>query len=316
MATKLLGQRVWPRLTKLARTTKQKCHVAVAYFGQGASKLLPLSAGSTLVVDMTERAVMEGQTCPTEIGKMLRRGVTVYSCVGLHAKVFVFGKRAFVGSANVSNRSKDYLIEAAIETREPGTVRSCTEFVKDHCREPITEEDVERLAPLYQPAGGSTGKPRAGGDLNGYRPLWAVALSRTDWDDEDTRQANKARPQAEKELGNNRQFKLDEFCWTGSDLKISERDMVVQVLTERKRRIFVHPPGKVVRIQQYHVGNSSRMIVFLKEPKKARRIALKRLVNQVEAPTEGLRKLKRARRLRNHKLVSELHRLWRLAINA
>ena len=158
MATTFLNARIWPRLTKLARDSRQQCHVAVAYFGQGASKLLPLPAGSILVVDMSEGSVKEGQTSPTEVGNMLRRKVAVYSCRGLHAKAFVFGKTAVVGSANVSARSKNILIEAAIETTEPKTVRSCVQFVRDWCRKRITKRDVERLAPLYNPAGGRGGK--------------------------------------------------------------------------------------------------------------------------------------------------------------
>src|SRR5207302_6546237 len=235
------------------------------------------------------------------------------SCRGLHAKAFVFGKTAVVGSANVSARSKNILIEAAIETTEPKTVRSCVQFVRDWCRKRITKRDVERLAPLYNPAGGRGGKYLAEREENHLRPLWAVALSRMDWDQEDTRQADRARPLARKEIGDRRQFRLEEFCWPGNDLteRLSERDMVLQVMSEPGKRVLIHPPSNVIRIQQYHVRNSKRMIVFLREPKK-NRINLKRLVKRLEAPSKNLRKLKRCRLLKNPKLVGELLRLWRV----
>jgi len=49
--------------------------MAVAYFGKGASRLLPLTAGSRLVVDASECAVASGQTCPADLIKLVARGV-------------------------------------------------------------------------------------------------------------------------------------------------------------------------------------------------------------------------------------------------
>lgn len=309
MTTKLLGTRIWPRLTELAKASKHQCQVAVAYFGQGASKLLPLPKGSTVVVDLSERAVREGQTCPDELGNLIRRGVAVYSCTDLHAKLFVFGKHAVIGSANVSNRSKNVLIEAAIETTDPVVIRSCKQFVADQCLEPITEDDIERLAPLYKPPGGGSTKTTS---IQGRRRLWAVGLESSKWDEEDNRQADKARPKATKELENELVYRLDEFCWTGDDLKVSEGDMVMQVFTESNRQVFMYPPSKVVWVQKFHVGRTARMIVFLRVPKSARRKRRKLVLKQLEAPSTHLRKLKRCRRIKNRKLSNELFRLWRV----
>jgi hypothetical protein len=47
MAAHLLTDITWKRITKLARQTSS-AKVAVAYFGQGASRLLPLKSGSVL----------------------------------------------------------------------------------------------------------------------------------------------------------------------------------------------------------------------------------------------------------------------------
>jgi hypothetical protein len=96
----------WDRIQSLVEKHPGKCHVAVAYFGSGASRLLPLKAGSVLVVDMSERAVKSGQTKPSEVSKLLRDGVEVHSVENLHAKVFVVGNRALVGSTNVLHLSK------------------------------------------------------------------------------------------------------------------------------------------------------------------------------------------------------------------
>src|SRR4051812_17837057 len=61
MSSRLFIEGLWPELTRTARKCRQRCAVAVAYFGKGASKLLPLLRGSTLVVDASERAVTSGQ---------------------------------------------------------------------------------------------------------------------------------------------------------------------------------------------------------------------------------------------------------------
>lgn len=51
---------VWPVISAAAR--RRKGHVAVAYLGTGATKLLPLESGSVLVVDASEAAVCSGRT--------------------------------------------------------------------------------------------------------------------------------------------------------------------------------------------------------------------------------------------------------------
>src|SRR5438132_14212299 len=111
MTIVLLTTNIWRTLTA-ATKTRTKPVVAVAYFGQGAAKLLPLPSGSRLVVDASEGAVKSGQTCPAELSKLLNRGVRIYSRQNLHAKIFVFGTKVFVGSANVSQRSASILREA------------------------------------------------------------------------------------------------------------------------------------------------------------------------------------------------------------
>src|SRR5712664_1556260 len=114
MTSTLLTHRIWPTLTAAAKGARVKPAVAVAYFGQGAAKLLPLPNGSWLVVDASESAVKSGQTCPAELKKLLKRGVRIYSRKNLHAKIFVFGPKAFIGSANVSRNSASMLHEAVV----------------------------------------------------------------------------------------------------------------------------------------------------------------------------------------------------------
>jgi hypothetical protein len=115
---KLVTTNVWSRISRAAKANSRKSHVAVAYFGTGATRLLPLSKGSTRVVDMSHAAVASGQTNPSELLKLINEGVAVYTVANLHAKVFVLGNHAFVGSANASRHSEQSLVEAVVETNE------------------------------------------------------------------------------------------------------------------------------------------------------------------------------------------------------
>jgi hypothetical protein len=84
-----LSRDIWPQLTKATRGCPQNCSAAVAYFGKGASRLLPLAKGSRLVVDASERSVASGQTCPADLIKLVKRGVAVYSVPNLGFFLFL-----------------------------------------------------------------------------------------------------------------------------------------------------------------------------------------------------------------------------------
>lgn len=113
MTPKLDTSGAWSRLRSLARTDQAFC--AVPYFGTGASKQLPLKPGSCLVVRFDRSSVQSGQVNPKEIIRLIKRGVDVHACANLHAKVFVFGNTAIIGSTNVSTASEHHLIEACVE---------------------------------------------------------------------------------------------------------------------------------------------------------------------------------------------------------
>ncbi len=145
MSTAFITRDIWPQLTKAVRDSPQSCAVAVAYFGKGAGKLLPLTKGSRLVVDASEHAVAAGQTCPADLAKLVKRGVKVYSVPNLHAKVFVLGRAAYIGSANASNRSASQLVEAVIRTTETSAVRAARQFVRDHCLHELTPRGPQAI---------------------------------------------------------------------------------------------------------------------------------------------------------------------------
>jgi len=141
---------VWKELTDTATSAKSAC-VAVAFFGKGGAKQLPLTRGAILVVDASEARVKAGATCPEELLKLVGKGVEVYSYPNLHAKIFVFARKVFVGSNNVSASSKATLSEAMLMTTDTGTVHAARAYVHGLMRIRLGPAELERLQKVYRP---------------------------------------------------------------------------------------------------------------------------------------------------------------------
>lgn len=104
---------------------------AVAYVGEGAAELVPVKAGDTVVVNGSRNAVASGATSARVLRTWFENDVHVYVHETLHAKVFVVGRTAFVGSANLSARAAhDGTVEAAVESTDPALVADAREFVR------------------------------------------------------------------------------------------------------------------------------------------------------------------------------------------
>jgi len=149
VSSELLTNDVWSAITRVARQSKSASHVAVAYLGTGASKMLPLKAGSRLVVDASQRAVKSGLTNPFELMKFYKRGVRIYSHGGLHAKIFVISGTAFVGSANVSHNSKVALTEAVIASDARSVVSAARAFVGQLASVEMGSDEIRELQKVY-----------------------------------------------------------------------------------------------------------------------------------------------------------------------
>lgn len=275
MSTIFVSQNIWQHLTEAVRNCRQSCAVAVAYFGAGASHLLPLPKGSRLVVDASERAVTSGQTCPADLIKLIKRGVAIYSVPNLHAKVFVIGQAAFIGSANVSNRSAAQLVEAVIRTTDSTAVRDARQFVYDHCLHELTPIVLKRLARLYRPPvipSGKRGKPRAANTA--ARPtlprLLLAQLHVENWNDQDQALHDAALPVAKKRCEHPRSFKLDSFRYAGN-CQYQRGDVVIQVTCEGGGSVLVTPPGNVLHVRTRRNGNRQVSFVYLEHPARRRR---------------------------------------------
>lgn len=151
MMSNLITKSPWGFISAAARQAKKPSQVAVAYLGQSGDGLLPLSNGSSLVVDASLPAVRAGITFPGALQKLQKRGVRIFVAPLLHSKVFAFDDIGFVGSTNASKRSQNYLSEAVVKVTDAPTLSDIRSYVNSLCVDELSNSDLIWLASQYKP---------------------------------------------------------------------------------------------------------------------------------------------------------------------
>src|SRR3989344_186638 len=314
MSSTLLSGSVWGRIRKLSQSSPPAI-AAVPYFGSGATDLLRLREGSLLVVKFDRETVGSGQVDPREVVKAIKKGVEVHSCSNLHAKVYVFGKTAVVGSSNVSQNSDRHLLEACVETTDKKIVTSATRFIRGLLGDKVGLDYAEQMIPFYRPPMRLTnrrartkGKKR----IPTHSDLWLVSLVERGWQDIDYDQEEKGRPTAEEAIKNPRTFELEDFQWSGGTIisryKVGQR--VIQCTKTSSGKVLVSPPSHVVSIRRYSVKGKKRAIVYLEVPKKYRRRHIDSVVRSLGSSAKQLGNPRRTKLLRDPGLIYALGHLW------
>ncbi len=311
MSTRFISQDIWPQLTAAVRASRQACYVAVAYFGQGASRLLPLRKGSRLVVDASERAVTSGQTCPAELRMLQKRGVAIFSVPNLHAKVFVVGRAAYIGSANVSGRSAAQLVEAIVHTTESSAVSAARQFVRDHCLHELTPTVLKRLAKIYRPPLVPGGKRDSHKPVNSARRptlprLLLAQLEPEEWSERDQSYHDVGMVVARKRRRHPRSFELDSFRMTGM-CRYQRGDVVIQVTDEGGGKVLVSAPANVLHIRPRRDPNRHVNFVYLELPARRRR-PIKALAKRLGRG--ALARLRRDGIVRDARFAQALLNIW------
>jgi hypothetical protein len=281
----LITKTPWSSLKAEAENAHRPSAVAVGYFGKGASKLLPLSKGSRLVVDASETAVKSGQTCPAELKQLVqKKGVRVYSIENLHAKVFVLGSTAFIGSTNVSKHSAETLIEAVVATTDHVAVKAARQFVRELCLHELGPMELDRLQQIYRPPQITWKiRSRKQGSKSPVRPalprfyLEQEELASPPEGSEEVQKAGMR--EAKKHMDKPRGHELKDF-WLPGQCRYHKGDLVMQVLEESTGRKMVTRPGKVVHIEEWRSGTKIYTFVYL-ELRRSRRMALERLAKKL-----------------------------------
>jgi hypothetical protein len=300
---------LWAYITAGVRRRPRDCYVAVAYFGDHASDLLPLRANSTLVVDMSERAVRSGQTKPSELVALIRKGVRVHSVQNLHAKGFVLGDRAVVGSSNASRTSANGLIEAALVTRDRRAITDCRVFVDSLTGEPVTFRHARAMQKLYKPPKfGAPGVARKKGKAMApaHSRFWIAPLFR-DATGREYEEAEKGTGRASGRMKEPKRSRLDWFSWSGPKSARQARvEDLALCITKDGRRKFADRPARIADIRRHTKG----AIIYLEKQKHSRRKSLNPLVQRLGQRAAKLKSQKNIVSLKDALLVHDLMRLW------
>jgi hypothetical protein len=322
MATKFLGTDPWRRISSFVRRAPRKCQVAVAYLGQGASKMLPLKKGSTLIVDFSDAAIKSRQTNPVEVVKFIKRGVEVHNVSNLHAKVFLIGKTAIIGSMNASRHSKNFLMEAAMETEDKRVVSSCRKWIVGLGGERISLDHAKDKVALYPKIIFAKNRNRGFRKKNKpspkHSPLWIVPLVSGVWDSKDDEVNKMGKPTAIKRLRSKRIYEPDSFRWLQDSFsrRVGNKHFIMQVV-EEDGKFLISPAARYLNQEKYKsINGQRRTMIFLEMPKNSRRKNRRKIIKQLRLQGIKWKQFKHSARLvKDEVLAHGLYGLWNTGAN-
>jgi hypothetical protein len=196
---RVVSGELWTELHRLAKQNRPRL-AAVAYVT--SDERVKFRKGDMLVCDATDTAIKLGQTSAAVLRRAHDRGSQLFSSPGLHAKVFLLGRVAVVGSANLSSMSVNELDEAALITDDARVVSGVRLLLENlvQAADEIDERFLRRIEklPVVQTRRGSRRRrsvrlpePRA----------WLISVVPLDGDKHADEQAvvDRERAEAEKE---------------------------------------------------------------------------------------------------------------------
>ena len=315
VTTFLSNETFWETLTERVKAANY-VDAAIAYFGQGGAKLLPLRTGDRLVVNMSPATVRAGGTDPREVEKLIERGVQAFTRRNLHAKVVVADKAVICGSANVSKQSQQVLDEAAILTTDPSAVRRAQEFVERICTEPVRPEYLEKCKSIYRPPR-FTGQ-RAGSKHSQHRTthakLWLVNLVEASIPDAELERHEQGEAKAEKLVKDQARSSTTNFHWSYKPKMASELefgDWIIQIVAYEDKSVLVYAPGQLLVVDHYvrdSERGKERWVFHLEVPKRGETMTWKkfrRAAKSFPAPTKP-----RTKPIRDIQIADEVLGLW------
>lgn len=263
----LITQHVWKYISKTAKEHRGKAQVAVAYFGTNGAKMLPLKKGSSLLVDASEGAVKSGQTNPSELLKLYKKGVFIYSQINLHAKVYVFGNKAIIGSANVSANSANHLQEVVMVSTQQKLATESKKFILGNCILELGDAELKRLKQLYKPP---RIEKRVSSKSSSIKKdlidkLAVVNLKTTTFPDDLQKESEQGKARAKKLIEDLKRHRIDDFMWTGKfNYRVGD---IVITITKDGNSNLVSPVGRIIQIEKSKVSKKNVLFVYLEFPK-------------------------------------------------
>jgi hypothetical protein len=282
MADVLITQHVWKYISKTTKEHRGKSQVAVAYFGTTGAKMLPLKKGSSLLVDASEKAVKSGQTNPSELLKLYKKGVFIYSQTNLHAKVYVFGNKSIIGSANVSDNSANHLQEVVMVSSQQKLAAESRKFILSNCILELGDAELKRLKQLYKPPRiENKAKSKASPKNNDtQKRLSVIKLEEVRISDEHYKESQQGKVRAKRLIKDFKRHRIDDFI-VGKKLNYRIGDLIITNFKNGNRNL-VSPVGRIIQIDKSKVSSSKQWNIYIELP-KAEDIYLSKLKKEIGA---------------------------------
>src|SRR5208337_3375672 len=141
-------QRVLSRdLWKTIRAHAQRARCRRAVIAYVTQDLIGFRKGDTLVVDASTYAVCNGETSANLLTTLFKKGVTLYDCPHLHAKMLLLDDVVVIGSGNTSGSSANGLVEAGVITDHSSTVAGIASLIEQIASQ-SNKFDAQSLADL------------------------------------------------------------------------------------------------------------------------------------------------------------------------
>ncbi len=309
----LTGDAVWPTISELAINARRGSRrVAVPYVGPDALERLKLGRGDRLLADCRTATARSGSTSPAALRLYLDADVDVRRWQWLHAKVYVFGNVAVIGSANATSNSATHLDEAVVMLTAKSDVDAARKFVDDLCdgAPVVTEEWLDQCDAAWRPPRDR----RPPNPREGWSPIpdgddWTFWVVRTaSWKAPDYVMAAINRHRRSVRAHTSGPFSVETISWD-SRPPFRSGDVVMEVFTSDANRTGVHAPALVEASWTARRGRASHQMITMLRPRGHRPVSLKRLGAATEAVDWKLRKLD-AQRATTPERRSALLDLW------
>jgi hypothetical protein len=232
---RVISGKVWKEIAALAAKAGSK-RAAVAYVYD--DKKISFGMGDVLVVDASAAAIRAGQTSAKVLRAAHDRGAEIYSLEGLHAKVFLLGGVAVVGSANVS-KSSETLFESAVIADHPaiigGAIRAIADLIAAGTR--LTEAYLRKIGRIKVKRGGFNPRLKKAVRTVTKQPrTWLLGTHDAPYPGDNNR-IESVSDEVASNLGVERDD-VDWFYWSGKSRfrKLAEKgDQVILIMREGRR---------------------------------------------------------------------------------
>jgi hypothetical protein len=148
---------------QLSKETKNRFFMASPYIGKDADEILGSikAADKRCVIDLSNSSVGSGATNPWTVEK-LQKIAEIKKLATLHAKIFVFDKKAVIGSANLSWNAFLSRIEAGViieDDKSIETVAALFERIWNEAEE-ISDLDISEMKNYWKKTAANKHRPR------------------------------------------------------------------------------------------------------------------------------------------------------------